>query len=63
MATGAGQRTKSTCPKGHPYDAANTYSRPGTTWRECRACKALWRERNRGGSAVTIRRYAPGATS
>jgi hypothetical protein len=39
--------TVETCPRGHPYDYANTYSRPGRNWRECRACKLEWAWRNR----------------
>lgn len=27
------------CPKGHPYDADNTYHRPDRPGRECRACQ------------------------
>lgn len=27
------------CPQGHPYDEANTYTRPGSTNRECRKCR------------------------
>lgn len=27
------------CPKGHPYDAANTYIKPGGGARDCRACR------------------------
>lgn len=29
---------KTSCPAGHPYDDENTYVRPGTTHRKCRAC-------------------------
>lgn len=29
---------KVTCHRGHPFTKANTYRRPGTGWRECRAC-------------------------
>ena len=60
MSSGDNQRAKDACPRGHRYDAANTYTRPGTNWRECRQCKRDWAERARGGSAVGIRRYAPG---
>lgn len=31
---------KSECPKGHPYDAANTYHRPDRPGRLCRICRA-----------------------
>ena len=27
------------CPSGHQYDAANTYYRPGTRWRDCLTCR------------------------
>ncbi len=30
---------KTHCPKGHPYDASNTYVNPRTGWRLCRACR------------------------
>lgn len=26
------------CPQGHPYDEVNTYRKPGTNKRSCRAC-------------------------
>ena len=29
---------KTCCPAGHPYDEANTYTRPGTVHRKCRTC-------------------------
>jgi hypothetical protein len=32
--------TKTHCPKGHPYDAANTYVRPSNNSRQCRTCRA-----------------------
>lgn len=32
-------RAKTHCPKGHPYDEANTYHfGPGKRWRACKAC-------------------------
>jgi hypothetical protein len=31
--------SKSHCPSGHPYDAANTYIYPGRAHRGCRACR------------------------
>lgn len=39
------------CPRGHEYTPENTYSRPGTNWRECKQCKRDYAERARGGSA------------
>jgi hypothetical protein len=36
----AANLAKTHCPQGHEYDAANTYRPPGSTSRECRACKA-----------------------
>jgi hypothetical protein len=35
----ATQRSKTQCPKGHPYNAENTYIRPSGA-RKCRACNA-----------------------
>jgi hypothetical protein len=35
------QRTKTHCPKGHPYDVANTY-RIRTGGRNCRSCAREW---------------------
>lgn len=28
------------CRNGHPFDAENTYQRPGSSKRECRVCRA-----------------------
>lgn len=39
-------RAKTHCPKGHPYDEANTYRKPSTGKRDCRICMAE-RDRNR----------------
>lgn len=36
---GDGQRQKTHCPKGHPYDAVNTYVTPSGS-RDCRTCRA-----------------------
>jgi HNH endonuclease len=38
-----------TCAYGHEYTEANTYRRPGTTWRQCRKCinDAVWRYEQR----------------
>ncbi len=38
------QLNKTHCPRGHPYDAENTYVRPGTTYRKCRTCTRLRQE-------------------
>ena len=35
------------CPKGHPYDAANTYLYPNPQWRQHRACRQCVREYQR----------------
>lgn len=51
---------KDRCPKGHPYDSGNTYRRPSTGWRECRACRRADAERRRGGMSIEARHYAPG---
>ncbi len=41
------QRRKTHCPKGHPYDATNTYFNPTTGSRTCRTCHRDWDLRNR----------------
>ncbi|NUS58003.1 MAG: HNH endonuclease [Streptomycetaceae bacterium] len=55
LLAGARMRSKTHCPKGHPYDEANTYVRPSTGGRRCRRCRAdgmrgkpQWRDRNKG---------------
>lgn len=35
------QQKKIHCPKGHPYDLANTYWVPGTHSRKCRICRDM----------------------
>jgi hypothetical protein len=35
------QKSKTHCPRGHPYDEANTYTYPRTGARRCRACHRL----------------------
>ena len=54
LALGALNRLKTHCPKGHPYDAANTYEvtrSSGLRYRQCRECRranaALQRARRR----------------
>lgn len=44
LPTGARQRAKTHCPKGHPYDEANTYNTPDGK-RACRACKSASRKK------------------
>ena len=39
---GGYQRSKERCPRGHEYTPKNTYLRPGTTHRHCRACRTEW---------------------
>jgi hypothetical protein len=36
---------KRECPRGHPYDEANTYVRPDRGSRSCRACRKESRKR------------------
>lgn len=52
MGTGKGRKTH--CPKGHPYDAANTYVPPQGGERQCRACRRehsrLHRQRRRAAA-------------
>lgn len=40
-----GNRAKTQCPLGHPYDEGNTYRRPDRPGRNCNVCKkeAYWR--------------------
>ena len=38
---------KTHCPRGHPYDEANTYVVPSTGDRQCRTCRAIYRQRRR----------------
>lgn len=38
---------KDACPKGHPYDEANTYVNPRTGHRLCRACQRDFQRRRR----------------
>jgi hypothetical protein len=33
---------KTHCKNGHPFDEQNTYTRPGTTTRSCKACRKIW---------------------
>ena len=33
------QESKTHCPKGHPYDEVNTYSRPDRPSRDCKICR------------------------
>lgn len=36
------ERSKTSCPRGHPYSTSNTYVNP-SGWRICRTCKRLSR--------------------
>lgn len=47
--------TKAHCPKGHPYNEANTYVRPGGGRRDCRECRretSRRREATKRGAAA-----------
>jgi hypothetical protein len=51
-------RARTHCPKGHPYDAANTKWQPhaangGRLMRHCRACKREWNRWNRAGGVLS----------
>ena len=49
---GAPQRRKTQCPRGHPYDAANTYIAPSSpTQRRCRTCIRLRKDMRKGKQA------------
>lgn len=41
------------CVAGHPYDEVNTYVRP-TGYRECRTCRANWRNARRAGGTIEL---------
>jgi hypothetical protein len=42
LASGAQQRAKTACPRGHPYSPDNTYAHPTSGSRCCRECRRLW---------------------
>lgn len=42
QASGALQREKTHCPRGHEYTAANTYINPKSGARHCRICRREW---------------------
>lgn len=52
---------KTHCPKGHPYDRANTYSNPKTGRRSCRACMLVatkkWRAEHKDEHRAYQRKY------
>lgn len=52
-ALGSGGRVKTHCPRGHPYDAENTYVYRGK--RHCRRCGALKMKRRRLAAGATPR--------
>ncbi len=56
------QRAKRRCPRGHTYTAANTYVRPSTGGRSCRACdrERKWARLVRA-PGVASGSYAPAA--
>lgn len=43
---------KASCVNGHPFDAANTYRRPGDNRRQCKTCKRAATQRWRARKAV-----------
>jgi hypothetical protein len=51
------EAAKTHCPQGHPYDEANTYRRPATGARHCRACD---KARGSGGRRQAARRRRTG---
>lgn len=54
----ASNPAKTHCPKGHPYDAENTYHYKGA--RQCRQCRNIhreaWRARSKAGESVALSR-------
>lgn len=56
-ATGLSNGEKASCPRGHPYDEANTYHPPSRpTTRYCRAC---WTVKNAARAEARKRRVSP----
>lgn len=48
--SGAPQRERTHCPRGHAYQGSNLYiarKADGSTNRQCRACKSLWAQERR----------------
>ncbi len=39
--------SKTHCKHGHPFNEENTYTRPGTIWRDCRICHKRWSRETR----------------
>lgn len=56
---GALNAVKTECPKGHPYDAANTYV-DFLGRRVCRACRSAWQRRWRNNRPQAAKDSGPG---
>jgi hypothetical protein len=48
----AQRRRQTHCKRGHLFDHKNTYLKPGTDYRICRRCMALWQMSRRKGVSV-----------
>jgi hypothetical protein len=51
-ATGAKNRAKTHCPRGHEYSPVNTYINPGSGQRCCRTCRHEWNVAKRARGAT-----------
>lgn len=61
--TGSHHRDKTHCAEGHEYTPENTYLRPGTTHRHCRACRARWARESVARSRANTPAPASGSVS
>jgi len=53
------EKRKRHCPQGHPYSPENTYTPPGTNYRQCRICRAHQTAKNNAARAARRRAARP----